>query len=584
METRNLVLAIVLSVAILVFFQWISPPPRHPVAVPQTVAGADGQPAPAPPEAQALAPRDEVLKRGGRVTIDTRSVTGSIALKGALIDDLTLSDYHETVDPASPAIVLLSPPGAPHGYFAEQGWSAVDGTPKLPDADTEWTADKDVLKVGQPVTLSWDNGAGLAFKRTIAIDDNYMFTVADTVTNTGAAPVSLRPHSWMERQGPPPPPQTWVSYEGAIAGFNGVEADIPYDSLNATDRLETCVSTRGWLFIPATHANPVSCRDATGWVGFSDKYWLGAVAPADQTEKNDFFLDHAGSGDTQYYRVEYQGPAAELAPGASVSASTLVFAGPKDVKLLSAYRDTLGLLRFDNAVDFGDFWFFTKPIFFLLDKLYGAVGNFGVAILIMTVIMRIVFFPLQTRAVMSMNKMKVLQPEVARLRELYGDDKVKLNQETMALYKRAGANPLGGCLPILLQIPVFFSLYKVLYVSIEMRHAPFYGWIHDLSAPDPTTIWNLFGAIPWQPFHFLPALGIWPIIYCASMFLQQRLNPPPPDPVQARMMQFMPVMLMFVLGNAAAGLVIYWTWSNILVLLQQYVITRHIAVPKPAKV
>jgi YidC/Oxa1 family membrane protein insertase len=369
-----------------------------------------------------------------------------------------------------------------------------------------------------------------------------------------------------------------------MAALNGVEADVTYASISGEDRLSQCQSTRGSVFLwSPPHGNPIVCDgSAGGWLGFSDKYWLGAVAPLDQSAKIEARFRHTGSGDAQTYQADYLGPETIVPAGGTASDSSLVFAGPKEVKLLALYRDRLGLLRFDNAVDFGDFWFFTKPIFFLLDKLYGAVGNFGVAILLLTVIMRVIFFPLQTRAVISMNKMKTLQPEVAKLRELYGEDKVKLNQETMALYKRVGANPLGGCLPIVLQIPVFFSLYKVLYVTIEMRHAPFFGWIHDLSAPDPTTVWNLFGLIPWVPPHFLPALGVWPIVYCGSMFLQQRMNPAPPDPVQARMMQFMPIMFMFMLGNFASGLVIYWTWSNALVILQQYVITRHVAKPSKA--
>ncbi|HLY58553.1 MAG TPA: membrane protein insertase YidC [Stellaceae bacterium] len=582
METRRLILAIALSAAILVAFQYLAPPAKPPVRPPEnaeaqaTLPGA--VPAPASPEASAS--RDDVLKRSLRVAIQTPRLAGSIALKGARIDDLTLTGYHETVDPGSPAIVLLSPSGAPHAYFAEQGWIAVTPGLKLPDDDTEWTADRATLSVGAPVTLTWENGEGLRFSREISLDANFMFTVKQTVANSGPEPVTLRPFSLISRTGVPPASQTWVSYEGAIAGLNGIEADFPYSALGTGGNLDTCKATRGWWFVPDTKGNPVNCRDAMGWVGFSDKYWLGAVAPLDQSEKIDTRLSHIGAGDSQKYQFDYTGPASVVLPGGSAASSSLVFAGAKEVKLLAQYRDAFGLLRFDNAIDFGDFWFFTKPIFYLLDLLFQAVGNFGVAILLMTVIMRILFFPLQTRAVLSMNKMKAVQPEARKLRELYGEDKVKLNQETMALYKREGVNPLGGCLPIFLQIPIFFSLYKVLYVTIEMRHAPFWGWIRDLSAPDPTTIWNLFSLVPWVPPHFLPQLGVWPIIYCGSMYLQQRMNPAPPDPVQAKMMQFMPLMFMFMLGNFASGLVIYWTWSNILVILQQYVITRHVAKPK----
>jgi YidC/Oxa1 family membrane protein insertase len=567
METRNLILAIVLSAAILFGWQYLVPPPKHIVPPPEAVSAgtssaAPGETAPGTP-ATALVSRDAALQQSPRIAITTPLLSGTIALKGARLDDLTLTHYHETVDPASPAIVLLSPSGAANAYFAEQNWLSTQPGVALPSSDTVWTADRESLTVGAPVTLIWDNGAGLVFTRVISVDQNYMFTVTETVQNNGTGPVTLRPYALAARGGPPPVSQSWLSYEGPIGAFNGVEEDVKYSAIT-TDA-------------------PVKRQSAGGWLGFSDKYWLGAIAPVDQTSPIDARFIHSGTGESERYQVDYTGAETVVPAGGSASTSSLVFAGAKEVTLLAGYRDALGLARFDNAVDFGWFWFFTKPIFYVLDKLYAATGNFGVAILILTVIMRILFFPLQTRAVLSMNKMKALQPEVARLRELHGDDKVRLNQETMELYKRVGANPLGGCLPIVLQIPVFFSLYKVLYVTIEMRHAPFWGWIHDLSAADPTNIWTLFGLIPWTPPHFLPVLGVWPIIYCGTMYLQQRSNPPPPDPVQAKMMQFMPLMFMFMLGNFASGLVIYWAWSNVLVLIQQYVITHHVAVAKPAK-
>jgi YidC/Oxa1 family membrane protein insertase len=568
METRNLVLAIVLSAAILIAFQYLAPQPKHvpppSATLTETSTTTPEAGATAPAESQIMS-RDEALRRSPRIAISTPKLTGSIALKGARIDDLTLTTYREKVDPSSPAVVLLSPSGTAHAYFAEQSWLATQGNPRLPDDQSEWTSDRDKLTIEQPVTLTWDNGEGLVFTRTIALDGDYMFTVKESVRNDGTAPLALRPYALVTRGGPTPPSPGWwtISYEGPIGAFDGIEEDVKYTAIG-TDA-------------------PVKRKSTGGWAGFSDKYWLTAIAPAEQSAPIEARFLHAGAGDTQRFQVDYLGTETTVAPGATASATTLVFAGAKEVRLLAHYRDALGLARFDNAVDFGWFYFLTKPIFYLLDTLYAATGNFGVAILILTVIMRILFFPLQTRAVISMNKMKALQPEIVKLRELHGDDKVKLNQETMELYKRKGVNPLGGCLPVLLQIPIFFSLYKVLYVTIEMRQAPFYGWIHDLSAADPTSIWNLFGLIPWQPFAFLPPLGVWPILYCGSMFLQQRMNPPPPDPVQARMMQFMPLMLMFMLGQVASGLVIYWTFSNVLILVQQYVITRHVAVDKPAK-
>jgi len=318
-----------------------------------------------------------------------------------------------------------------------------------------------------------------------------------------------------------------------------------------------------------------------GWFGFSDKYWLAAVAPADQATS--VSAGFGGSMEPKpVYRVDFTGPDTILAPGASAAASTLVFAGPKEVQLLNDYRDKLGLPHFDNAVDWGWFWFFTKPIFLVLDTFYHLTGNFGVAILLLTVLMRGAFFPLQTRAVMSMNRMKAMQPEILKLREKFADDKMRLNQETMALYKRAGANPLAGCLPVALQIPVFFSLYKVLYVSLEMRHASFFGWIRDLSAPDPTTIFNLFGLVPFTPPAALPNIGVWLCIYCLTMVLQQRMQPMQVDPAQARMFQLMPFFFTFMMSSLPAGLVIYWSWSTTLTMGQQWLITRRTKAIVPA--
>ena len=424
---------------------------------------------------------------------------------------------------------------------------------KLPDADTVWQAGEGKLTPSTPVTLTWDNGEGLVFTRTFAIDDSYMFTVKDVVTNHGAEPVTLRSYALVARTGLPPASSTWISYEGPIGVFNGVEEEVKYTNV-ADDK-------------------PVE-RESTGtWLGFTDKYWLASIAPADEKSPVKASFRRSGAGATQQFQADYLGPDQALAPGASIDSSSLVFAGAKEVKLLDRYDHEYGLPNFAKAVDFGWFYFLTKPIFYGLDLIYGVVGNFGIAIMILTVCIKLLFFPLQTRAVHNLNKMKQLQPEMKKLQAQYADDKVKLNQETMALYKRVGANPVAGCLPILLQIPVFFSLYKVLYVTIEMRHAPFYGWIHDLSAPDPTSLFNLFGLIPFTPPHFL-MIGAWPAVYCLTMVLQQRMQPTPPDPVQARMFQFMPFIFTFMMGNFPAGLVIYWSWNNTLTMLQQWVITR----------
>jgi YidC/Oxa1 family membrane protein insertase len=556
-DQRNLILALVLSAAIFFAFQFLSPPPKPPVSPAQTEQQqAQTTPGSAPAgaaPAEPAASRAEVLAQGSRIAIDTPKVKGSINLKGAQLDDLILADYHETIDPASPAIVLLSPSGAPDAYFAQLGWVASGGKLKLPGADTVWRTSDGKLTTATPVTLTWDNGDGLQFARTFALDDSYMFTVKDVVTNNGSAAVTLRSYALVARTGLPPTSSTWISYEGPIGVFNGVEEDVKYT--NVTDD------------------KPVE-RDSTGtWLGFTDKYWLASIAPADQKDPVKASFRRSGTGAAQQFQADYLGSDQALAPGASIDASSLVFAGAKEVKLLDRDADEYHLPNFAKAVDFGWFYYLTKPIFYGLDYIYGVVGNFGIAIMILTVCIKLLFFPLQTRAVHNLNKMKLLQPEMKKLQAQYADDKVKLNQETMALYKRVGANPVAGCLPILLQIPVFFSLYKVLYVTIEMRHAPFYGWIHDLSAPDPTSLFNLFGLIPFTPPHFL-MIGAWPAVYCLTMVLQQRMQPTPPDPVQARMFQFMPFIFTFMMGTFPAGLVIYWSWNNTLTMLQQWVITR----------
>jgi YidC/Oxa1 family membrane protein insertase len=557
-DNKNLFLAIAVSLAILLAFNYLTPAPK-PVPPPaQTEQAAGPQPA-SPVVAAAAEPRlsrEDALAASPRIAIETPSVKGSINLKGARLDDLTLERYHVTVDPGSPAIVLLSPSGGPDAYFSEQGWHAADAGLKLPDNDTLWRASGDKLTPTSPVTLSWDNGAGLIFTRVISVDDKDMFTVKQSVSNAGTGPVSLAPYALLSRASIPKTASTSVtwaySFEGTIAALNGVEHDMTYKDV-------------------ADSKN----EDSTGgWLGFTDKYWLTTVAPADQALPVSAGYQTAKGTPNQIYQADFLGPPAMVAPGGTLDSSVLVFAGPKEARTLAAYATTLGLKQFDNAVDWGKFWFFTKPIFYLIDYFYGVIGNFGVAILLMTVLMKAAFFPLQTRAVLNMNKMKALQPEMLKLREKFGDDKVRLNQETMALYKRVGANPVAGCLPILLQLPVFVALYKVLYISLEMRQAPFFGWIHDLSAPDPTTMFNLFGLLPFAPPAFLPAIGVWPVIYCATMVLQQRMQPMQVDPVQARMFQFMPFIFTFMMSNFPAGLVMYWSWSNILTVAQQWLITR----------
>jgi YidC/Oxa1 family membrane protein insertase len=571
-QQRNLIIAIGLSLAILFAFQFFfakpqvqqeaqqqqqSAPATPPQAPATTTAGTPATGAQPP----AAAPRETVLQQAPRVRIANPRVNGSIDLAGGRLDDLTLVNYRETTDPNSPEIVLLAPDGTKTPYFVQLGWVAAGGSKvKLPGPDTAWKSDGGTLSPDHPVELTWDNGEGLTFKRRYAVDQDYMFSVAQTVENHGTEKLSLYPYGLVSRLGEVPVSSTYLLHEGPIGVFNGTLQDgIKYDELKSGE-----------------HKFPTT----GGWMGFTDKYWLVALIP-DQKEAATATMRYAQRDHTDMYQVDYTGAAHALEPGGSVSDETRIFAGAKEVALLDKYEETAGVPRFDRAIDFGWFYWITKPIFLTLDLFYKWIGNFGLAIMLLTVIIKLLFFPLANKSYRAMSKMKLLQPEMAKLRERFGEDKQRLNQEMMALYKRVGANPMAGCLPIALQIPVFFSLYKVLYVTIEMRHAPFYGWIHDLSAPDPTTFVNLFGLLPFTPpdISFLH-IGAWPLIMGVTMFLQQKLNPQPPDPMQAKMFMILPVVFTFMLAPFAAGLVIYWSWNNLLSIAQQWVIMRRTGATK----
>ncbi|OAN55188.1 membrane protein insertase YidC [Paramagnetospirillum marisnigri] len=572
-DQRNLFLAIAISVAIMIGWQYAFP---SKPSVPQTTEQTAG--APAPTAATATAPTPQVPgtpavtsptaaaavakeSRGGaldksrRVAIQTPSAHGSVALMGARIDDLTLVKYRETPDPASPEINLLSPAGSPDPYWAEFGWVASDPTVKVPGPETVWTPQSSgPLTPDNKLVLTWDNGEGLRFVRTIAVDADYMFAVSQRVENYGAKPVSLHPFAVLARTGTPAVAGMYILHEGPLGVFDGTLKEIKYDDLKkeGTNRYET----------------------SGGWAGITDKYWLAALVPPAKTKVTGRFV-HQRVDNTERWQVDYLAPARMVEPGKAEEAGFHLFAGAKQVSLLDKYSDTLGIDRFDLAIDFGWFYFLTKPFFYLLQVLHDALGNMGLAILALTVVLKLAMFPLANKSYVAMSKMKKLQPQVQALQTRFGDDKVRLQQEMMALYKAEKVNPVSGCLPILIQIPVFFALYKVLFVTIEMRHAPFYGWINDLSAQDPTNLFTLFGLIPWSPpslFH----LGIWPIIMGVTMYLQQKLNPQPTDPVQAKMMQFLPLIFTFMLANFASGLVIYWAWSNALSILQQWVIMRRV--------
>ena len=578
-QQRNLLLAIVFSLAILLFFEfYLAPPPPPPDQQAQTTEQtADGTTSPqlseqdtprlpgaAQTDAQGgtILGREEALEASPRLSIETPTLTGSIALKGGRIDDLTLTQFRETVEPDSANIVLLQPTGSFEPYYADFGWTTLKSDVAMPDADSVWEADGDLLSPGQPVTLSWDNGEGLRFERRIEIDEHYLFSITQSVTNETGQPLTLSPYGLVSRTGTPEILGFYILHEGLFGVFNGTLEEVDYSDLQ--DDGDIAQSTTG------------------GWIGITDKYWMVTLVPEQDRPVEARFL-HNLRNTQDKYQVDYLYEALTVPDGGSATSTSRLFAGAKEVTQLDAYRDALGIEGFDRAVDFGWFYFLTKPLFYALHYMAEWSGNFGVAILLLTVGIKLVFFPLANKSYVSMAKMRKLQPKMMELRERYGDDKQKLNQEMMGLYKKEGANPMSGCLPILVQIPVFFALYKVLFVTIEMRHAPFFGWVQDLSARDPTSILNGFGLLPWDA-PFLGAfdvinLGIWPLLMGISMYLQQKLNPQPPDPIQAKIFLFMPLIFTFLLSTFPAGLVIYWTWNNLLSILQQAVIMKRAGVP-----
>jgi YidC/Oxa1 family membrane protein insertase len=573
-EQRNLILAIVLSVTIILAFQYFYELPRIKEAQRQQPAPGGQVTAPAEEEVPGVAPMapgtvtpgiatptpGETLERSlaesPRVEIRNQRVHGSIALAGGRIDNIVLADYQVSTAPAAPDVALLNPPGAPDTYFVEFGWVPTEAGIAVPDADTLWRASSTELRPDQPVTLSWDNGAGLRFEREITIDEAYLISVTQRVENTGEAEVMLRPYALISRWGTPHTLGFYILHEGPIGVLGGKLEEIDYDDL--------------------VEDGPIELASEGGWLGITDKYWLSALIPDQQSELKATFRHHLTDGQDRY-QVDYLRPALTVAPGQTVEASERVFVGAKEVGLLDRYKEAYGIPLFDRAVDFGWFYFLTKPLFHVLHFFYGVTGNYGVAILLLTLLVKLIFYPLANKSYRAMSKMKKLQPEMMRLREQFGDDKMRMNQELMALYKKEQVNPMSGCLPIVVQIPVFFALYKVLFVSIEMRHAPFFGWIQDLSAPDPTTIFNLFGLIPWDPPGFL-MIGIWPLLMGATMLLQTKLNPQPADPMQARIMMLLPLMFIFLFATFPAGLVIYWTWNNVLSIAQQWVIMKRMGV------
>ncbi|WP_091736347.1 membrane protein insertase YidC [Phenylobacterium immobile] len=585
-ETRNTIIFMVCAVILFVGYNFFV---LEPAAKRREAAAAQAQRAAAAPAAvpgQVGAPmrpgmqqpvvqitRAQALAAAPRAPISTPALRGSLSLRGARIDDLFLTQYRETVKSDSPPVELLRPEGVQQAWFAEFGWVGAN-VPGLPGAATTWTlAQGDTLSPGRPLMLRYENGQGLIFTRKIEVDDAFMFTVTDAVTNATAQAITLAPYGAVQRYGLPTTRENQIVHEGAVGALGG---DSPKLKL---------VKFKKW----AKDGGGPEVSSKGGWVGITDKYWLAAMIPNQGETITGQFRDTKTTG-TDVFDANFVGaPRAVPAGGQSVNV-THFFAGAKTVPVLKDYQAKLGIPRFDDAVDWGMFWFFTRPLFELLNVFFHWFGNFGFAILALTVAVRLVFFPLANKQYESMTKMKKVQPQMEELRKKYKDDPTKQQTELMELYKREKVNPVAGCLPMVFQIPVFYALYKVLTVTIEMRHAPFLGWIRDLSDRDPTTIWNLFGLIPFAPasaplvgglLDTSLHLGILPLLYGLTMWLSMSMSPPAPDPVQQRVFQFMPLIFTFIMAPFAVGLLIYWTWSNCLTILQQYVIMRRFKVDNP---
>ncbi|WP_138469826.1 membrane protein insertase YidC [Poseidonocella sp. HB161398] len=572
-QNKNLILATVLSFVVLMGWFFLFPPQETPQTETPVAEQSDGSTAAVPPgvespvASQRVDAAAEAVADSARIEIDTPSLTGSISLAGGRIDDLSLRNYRETLDPTSPLVNLLSPVGKPQAYYALYGWAPGGelGFDQVPGATTPWTVESgETLAPGSPVTLAWDNGAGMIFRRTFSVDDKFMFTVTQSVENASDSAQRLAPYGLVARHGEPQTKKFFILHEGVVRMSDGALEEIKYAKM---PDLET-VGREG---------APASVIDVTdrGWIGFTDKYWMTTLIPT-QGDAFTSVAKYIPSADI--YQTEARLPTVTVEPGQTQEVTTQLFAGAKEWETIRDYQRG-GVDRFLDSIDWGWFFFLTKPIFWILHHLHAIIGNMGWSIIVLTFILKVLLFPLAYKSYASMAKMKELQPEMEKIKEKAGDDRMKMQQEMMALYKKEKVNPAAGCLPILMQIPIFFSLYKVIFVTLELRHAPWLGWIRDLSAPDPSSILNLFGLMPWgtpdpASFFAILSLGILPILLGISMWLQQKLNPAPADPTQQMIFAWMPWVFMFMLGNFASGLVLYWITNNTLTFIQQYTIMR----------
>ena len=552
MDSKNVLMAIVLSTLVLVFWAtFFEPPPVERQIVEDQVTKSEELSSPSieKVELSKKIARDDTIDSVARVKIENNNIDGSISLQGAIIDDIIFKNYKESLE-SDQKVIFLNPKSSDEGYYIETGWASNSNEKlKLPLDNTIWKVKGNkVLTPNKPIVLEWDNNEGLIFTKKIELDDKYLFKISQGIKNTSNKSYEFFPYAQITRNYKPDVIPIYILHEGFIGMFDDELKEEDYEDVE--DEKFIINSSKGWL-------------------GITDKYWLTAIVP----EKGKKFKSEFLSIDGKYKANFIIKEPTVLSSNASITNEINAFVMAKEVAVIDGYAEKLSIEKFDLTIDWGWFYFITKPLFFVIEYFFKLTGNFGVAIIILTALVRIVFFPLANYSFRSMAKMKILQPEMIRLKELHKDDKTKLQQEMMALYKREKVNPVSGCLPVLIQIPFFFAVYKMLYVTIEMRQQPFFGWIQDLSARDPTSIFNLFGLIPWDPPTFL-MIGVWPILMGLTMFLQQKLNPTPPDPMQAKIFMFLPIFLTIILAPFPSGLVVYWTISNVLTMAQQWVIIR----------
>ena len=557
MENRNVIIAVILSTAILIgwsmYFENPDEAQRKRLEIQGKTETQTNIQKPETPQTAKANPtkgisRSDALKESDRVFIENSNLSGSISLRGALIDDIILKNYRETLDKSSKPIVVLSPKKSEDGYFVESGWATTKSDVKVPDNNSVWQIrEGKKLTPASPVTLEWNNREGVVFSKKIEVDDKYLFKITETIRNEKSKTIELFHYSQITKNTKPNTENFYILHEGLIGVVDKNLKEETYSTIEKEKKTYTGKS---------------------GWFGITDKYWMSAIIPeSGKSFKGEYSFANS-------YKANFIISEPTIAnPQKSTSNTLKIFIGAKEVYPIDNYTDKEKIDRFDLSIDWGWFYFITKPLFFVIDYIFKIVGNFGLAIIILTLIVRILFFPLNNYSFKSMAKMKVLQPEMLRIKELYKDDVKRTQQEMMALYKREKVNPLSGCLPILVQIPIFFAVYKMLFVTLEMRHAPFFGWIKDLSAADPTTIFNLFGLIPWNPPSFL-MIGVWPILMGITMYFQMKLNPTPPDPIQAKIFAFFPLIMTVMLATFPSGLVVYWTVSNVLTMAQQYYIMK----------